>query len=190
MAFFAVFCRIWVLIRTKTKIRHLFTYKGKLHSVELLRNHLLTFNGKKTSFVLLVHYLFPDKLLNNMLQQNSVARRTLGTRQSTSTATQEITLFELRTNQQNELGLNNEDRHSGYNIQRTQEYGNPRVPVFTKQFVCNLCEKSFGFKSKLVEHIRIHTGEKPFECSFCSKRFSLKHNLKAHVLTHFKEALH
>ena len=41
-----------------------------------------------------------------------------------------------------------------------------------KLFKCDICMKSFAWKSHLTIHSYTHTGEKPFKCNFCSKSYS------------------
>ena len=51
-----------------------------------------------------------------------------------------------------------------------------------KRFKCTECNKCFGYRNVLNNHIKsIHEKKKPYKCDICNGQFKLEHNLKAHM---------
>jgi KRAB domain-containing zinc finger protein len=50
-----------------------------------------------------------------------------------------------------------------------------------------VCKKTFQRSETLQLHHRVHTGERPYRCDVCSKTFSYKSVLKRHILFYCKQ---
>uniref|UniRef100_A0A8C2WMB1 C2H2-type domain-containing protein n=1 Tax=Cyclopterus lumpus TaxID=8103 RepID=A0A8C2WMB1_CYCLU len=56
-----------------------------------------------------------------------------------------------------------------------------------RPFSCPHCEKTYGMKRDLKEHLVLHTGEKPYVCEHCSKAFARRQSLLRHQAQHRAE---
>lgn len=53
-----------------------------------------------------------------------------------------------------------------------------------RPFSCPHCEKSYGLKRDLKEHMVLHTGERPYTCEHCGKAFARRPSLRIHRQLH------
>ena len=58
------------------------------------------------------------------------------------------------------------------------------TPASERKYKCEICEKSFCDKSRLKDHINVHTGEKPNKCKFCGKGFASNGTKAGHERSH------
>ncbi|KAG8239160.1 hypothetical protein J437_LFUL018366 [Ladona fulva] len=56
-----------------------------------------------------------------------------------------------------------------------------------KDFVCDVCHKSFQWKRDLYRHTTVHTNDRPHSCNICGKRFKLKRDRRLHELRHIRD---
>ncbi|XP_073542321.1 uncharacterized protein [Phyllobates terribilis] len=73
------------------------------------------------------------------------------------------------------------------NCEKTNCATKHKTPAREESFHCSQCRKSFMYRSELMKHEIIHTGEKPFSCYDCGKCFNQKTNLLHHLTIHTGE---
>ena len=50
----------------------------------------------------------------------------------------------------------------------------------TRPFKCDECDATFGRKSNLIGHMRVHRGERPYMCDICGKSFPMQSSVTTH----------
>lgn len=58
---------------------------------------------------------------------------------------------------------------------------------FDFSVICDICGRRISCKSKLKQHMRIHSGDRPYACTLCPRKFTTKDLLGSHMRTHTGE---
>ncbi|KAK9717883.1 Zinc finger, C2H2 type [Popillia japonica] len=53
-----------------------------------------------------------------------------------------------------------------------------------KSVFCKECNRSFGYKYYITNHLRHHNGDKPYKCQDCGKCFVRRYQLNLHLRVH------
>jgi uncharacterized Zn-finger protein len=61
--------------------------------------------------------------------------------------------------------------------------GSHQTSTRPRQYLCEVCGKSYTQSSHLWQHLRFHQGVKPFACIIdgCSRRFTIRPDLNDHI---------
>ena len=77
-----------------------------------------------------------------------------------------------------------EESADGLNKEPPVKKSKDRAPkVRGQRYECDICRKTFGFKSILKTHYKIHENLKEFECNLCHKQFNQRSsfNTRGHI---------
>lgn len=59
-----------------------------------------------------------------------------------------------------------------------------------RNYLCDVCGKSFSVYAQYYSHKQTHIEEKKFNCELCEKKFTTKTFLRLHVATHNSDKKH
>ncbi|KAK2711881.1 hypothetical protein QYM36_012864 [Artemia franciscana] len=82
---------------------------------------------------------------------------------STELSNTNVSSAEETTKQKEEDAPNQKNETSFQNDEKRSKSNNLMRPVYRKPFNCDVCKRSFSFKSNLARHLESHTREKPFK---------------------------
>lgn len=68
-------------------------------------------------------------------------------------------------------------------VTATRRGGIHQVSTRDRDYLCEVCGKSYTQSSHLWQHLRFHMGVKPFKCSYkgCTRCFTIRPDLDDHV---------